>query len=62
MRLSHGTQLVLKALQSWEIACGTNTSEYLFPCTFCNKALFGGNSRLVISRRSWYISHIEQVD
>lgn len=62
MRLSHGTQLALKALQSWEIACGTNTSEYLFPSISCCKIHLKGNARLVISRRSWYIFFVEQVD
>ena len=62
MRLSHGTQLALKALQVWKIACGTNISEYLFLCPFCKKTHSAGNSRLVFSLRSCYIIGIEQVD
>ena len=55
MRLSRYRQCILKALHTWKFGCGTNTSEYLFPSISCCKIHLKGNSRLVISRRSWYI-------
>jgi hypothetical protein len=62
MRLSHITQLVLKALYSEKIGCGTNSSEYLFLHPPCPKTLSQGNTGLVFSCESWYISDVEQVD
>ncbi len=62
MRLSHGTQLALKALHIWKIACGTNLSDYLYLYPSCSKTCSRRNSRLVFSPRSWYIFFVEQVD
>ncbi len=62
MRLSHITQLALKALYSKKIGCGTNASAYHFLRASCPKTRSRENYRLVFSSRSWYISHIEQVD
>jgi hypothetical protein len=59
MRLSHITQLALKALYSKKIGCGT---ECLFLRTLCYKTCSQGNTGLVFSRWSWYITHVEQVD
>ena len=62
MRLSHIMQFILKALHNWKIACGTNVSTYLFLRISCHKTRSRVNDRLVISPRSWYIFHVEQVD
>jgi len=62
MRLSRYRQYVLKALHNWKFGCGTNTTEYLFSSTSCNKIRLYGNSKLVFSRRSWYFIQVEQVD
>src|SRR5579871_2202062 len=60
--VSHGTQLALKALPMWKIACGTYISTSLFWRPRCCKNGVQGNPRLVISHRSWYTSYVEQVD
>jgi len=62
MRLSHITQLVLNLLYSEKIGCGTNASEYLFLRAPCYKTRSQGNTGLVFSCESWYISDVEQVD
>jgi len=62
VRLSHIMQLVLNPLYSEKIGCGTNASEYLFLHTPYPKTRSQGNTGLVFSCESWYISDVEQVD